>query len=332
MRDEKTVPPLRELSTASAIPSDVPPALLRRSFVRGERREDYDALLEAVCRAFMVADLMEFVPAQSIADAIWEGLRLRRIRDGYLGYRVLGVALDLIKDALRPHFADFTERTHKAQEIHRAWCAGFGDGHTAVGNLLEAMGTGVDAIEAKAYVEDLDVHVKLEALERQKQRQRQAGIQDIAALRRLKREEQERLLTLQAEQPAAAAEAPQTADDLESASAPHSRAGLENGERTMLAARAGNGEGATGVETVASGPREESLDRATAGQESAALSRASHDDAPGAKKPSSDTADPEPREAASPSAASPHEVVVDRRDESGSTSLLQRLGHKGRGG
>jgi hypothetical protein len=183
----------------SAIPPDVPRALLERKFVRGERREDYGALLESICFGLKVRNVIEFLPAQSIADAVWEGLRLRRLRDAHLCYLDVRAARELIREALEPYIADHAERLHKADAIHRAWCKGIGDGPKEVSRLLDDMGVELDAIGARAFVKDLDTQVKLEALDRQKQRQRQAALGELTALRRLRQEDAKRSLELQAQ-------------------------------------------------------------------------------------------------------------------------------------
>src|SRR4051794_10085061 len=105
----RTPAPLPDPCLASAIPPDVPRSLLERPFLRHERRADYEALLESVCRGLEVRDILEFLCAQSITDAVWEGLRLRRVRDEHLGYLGRQAALDLIREGLEPHYSDYQE-------------------------------------------------------------------------------------------------------------------------------------------------------------------------------------------------------------------------------
>jgi hypothetical protein len=160
--------------------------LLERSFLPGESPQDYRALLEAFCASLGVSDCPEFLVVQDMVDAVWEGLRLRRIRDARLTEKVGDVLLRLIAEALKPRFPQEADRRRWAQEIRDRWCTGVPQARTEVDQLLASLGHDETALLGRGFGADLDVQVKLDALAHGQGRRRLAAQAELQALRRLK--------------------------------------------------------------------------------------------------------------------------------------------------
>ncbi|WP_293861295.1 hypothetical protein [uncultured Alsobacter sp.] len=148
----------------------------RPPLIPGESEREWRGLLTGLADSLQPATVVDWLRLRDVVNGIWEALRLERFRDTLIALQRDQAAADLFEGLLRSEIKDPDARRAAAQLLARGWIAGKVTERREGERLLDRAGLRAEAVEAAAFLGQMDVHERLDRMRRRAEAARDAGL------------------------------------------------------------------------------------------------------------------------------------------------------------
>jgi hypothetical protein len=162
--------------TQSHPPASVAFLFERPPLIPGESEREWRGLLMGLAQSLQPATIVDWLRLRDVVNGIWEALRLERFRDTLISLQRDQAATDLFEGLLRSEIKDPDARRLAAQSLARGWIAGRVTERREGERLLDRAGLRAEAVEAAAFLGQMETHERLDRLRRRAEAARDAGL------------------------------------------------------------------------------------------------------------------------------------------------------------
>jgi hypothetical protein len=148
----------------------------RPPLIPGESEREWRGLLMGIAETLQPLTVVDWLRLRDVVNGIWEALRLERFRDTLITLQRDQAATDLFEGLLRAEIKDAEARRTAAQSLARGWIAGRVTERREGERLLDRAGLRAEAVEAAAFLGQMETHERLDRLRRRAEAARDAGL------------------------------------------------------------------------------------------------------------------------------------------------------------
>lgn len=153
----------------------------RPPLIPGESEREWRGLLMGLADSLQPVSIVDWLRLRDVVNGIWEALRLERFRDTLIALQRDQAAADLFEGLLRAEIKDPDARRIAAQSLARGWIAGRVTERREGERLLDRAGLRAEAVEAAAFLGQMETHERLDRLRRRAEAARDAGLPAVGA-------------------------------------------------------------------------------------------------------------------------------------------------------
>lgn len=178
-RPSRLAPPRRK-SPPLAPPASLSFLFAHPPLIPGEREEEWRGLVSGLAASMRPAGTLDWLRLRDAANGIWEGLRLERFRDTLVSLQRGQAAAEMFERLLRDQFRDPDARRAAAESLARGWVAERDAERREGRRLLRQAGLRDEAVEAAAFLNQIETHERLDRLRRRAEAARDQGLAHAA--------------------------------------------------------------------------------------------------------------------------------------------------------
>ena len=153
----------------------------RPPLIPGESEREWRGLVTGLADSLQPASIVDWLRLRDVVNGIWEALRLERFRDTLIALQRDQAAADLFEGLLRAEIKDPDARRTAAQSLARGWIAGHVTERREGERLLDRAGLRSEAVEAAAFLGQMETHERLDRLRRRAEAARDAGLPAVGS-------------------------------------------------------------------------------------------------------------------------------------------------------